>query len=134
MQIHHSSLCFTDSFPVIVTSSREISTLFPEKRPGRSKGGRGPFHCSRHSMSPYTTLAVRPKVMTGPAMVNIFAAVPRMKPSAAVNERPNFSCRTEARGLDISVIWSKSGSCVLSIACHSFQPPTPSRTKQSNTL
>ncbi len=49
-------------------------------------------------MSPYTTLAVRPKVITGPAMVNIFAAVPRMKPSAAVNEGPNFSCRTEGSG------------------------------------
>ena len=58
-------------------------------------------------MSPYTTLAVRPKVMTGPAMVNIFAAVPRMKPSAAVNEGPNFSCRTVGTGLGKSAFLSQ---------------------------
>ena len=60
-------------------------------------------------MSPYTTLAVRPKVMTGPAMVNIFAAVPRMKPSAAVNEGPNFLCRTEGTSRAFSLILSLHG-------------------------
>ena len=31
------------------------------------------------------TLALTPYTITGPAMVNIFAPTPRMKPSAAVN-------------------------------------------------
>jgi len=35
--------------------------------------------------SPYTTLAVVPKTMTGPATENIFTAVPVTTPSAAVN-------------------------------------------------
>ena len=39
---------------------------------------------------PYTTLAANPYTITGPAIVNIFAAVPRIMPSAGVQLGPNL--------------------------------------------
>ena len=39
------------------------------------------------SSTPYTTLAARPKTSTGPAMTNIFAAMPETKPSACVKTK-----------------------------------------------
>ena len=39
---------------------------------------------SRHSITPYTTLAAVPNTITGPATVNIFTAVPVITPSACV--------------------------------------------------
>ena len=45
----------------------------------------GPYLVNSHSTIPYTTLAVVPKTMTGPATENIFTAVPVTTPSAAVN-------------------------------------------------
>lgn len=38
--------------------------------------------CTSHSTRPYTTLAAVPNTMTGPATVNIFTAVPVIRPSA----------------------------------------------------
>ena len=43
-------------------------------------------------MTPYTTLALTPYTITGPAMVNIFAPTPKMKPSACVKLGPIYSC------------------------------------------
>lgn len=40
--------------------------------------------CTSHSTRPYTTLAAVPNTMTGPATVNIFTAVPVIRPSACV--------------------------------------------------
>ena len=40
----------------------------------------------------YTTLAYSPYTITGSAIVNSLAAVPRMKPSARVNLGPIYSC------------------------------------------
>ena len=39
---------------------------------------------SSHSTTPYTTLAAVPNTITGPAMRNIFAAMPVIRPSACV--------------------------------------------------
>lgn len=36
------------------------------------------FYPITHKRNPYTTLAATPKTITGPAIVNIFAAVPRI--------------------------------------------------------
>ncbi len=41
-----------------------------------------PPYPSSTSRIPYTTLADRPKTITGPAMVNIFTIIPVMTPSA----------------------------------------------------
>ena len=42
-------------------------------------------------IAPYITAAVVPNTITGPAILNIFAPTPRIKPSAAVNIGPiNF--------------------------------------------
>ena len=43
-----------------------------------------PPYPSRYSTSPYSALAAVPKTMTGPAMTNIFAAVPVTMPSGCV--------------------------------------------------
>ena len=42
--------------------------------------------------TPYTTLALTPYTITGPAIVNIFAAVPRIMPSAGVRLGTITSC------------------------------------------
>ena len=46
-------------------------------------------------MSPYTTPAAMPQTITGPAMVNIFAPTPKIKPSAAVNIGRSVFCRNK---------------------------------------
>ena len=43
-----------------------------------------PFYPTSQRISPYSALAAVPKTMTGPAMTNIFAAVPVTIPSACV--------------------------------------------------
>ena len=43
-----------------------------------------PFYPTSQRSSPYSALAAVPKTMTGPAMTNIFAAVPVTIPSACV--------------------------------------------------
>ena len=53
--------------------------------------------CTSHSTRPYTTLAAVPNTMTGPATVNIFTAVPVIRPSGCVKIdiqffRNFFSC------------------------------------------
>ena len=57
----------------------------------------GPYYPASIRTMPYTTLASVPKVMTGPATVNILAAMPVTKPSGCVKIdiqffRNFFSC------------------------------------------
>ena len=56
-----------------------------------------PFYPTSQRISPYSALAAVPKTMTGPAMTNIFAAVPVTIPSGCVKIdiqffRNFFSC------------------------------------------
>lgn len=76
---------------------RKKNTLRGASVAGRPKVSRGaerskipsgkkasPFYPTSQRISPYSALAAVPKTMTGPAMTNIFAAVPVTIPSACV--------------------------------------------------
>ena len=59
---------------------------------------------SSHSTTPYTTLAAVPNTITGPAIRNILAAMPVIRPSACVKIGHIFFCFSRIIGFSPTVI------------------------------
>lgn len=90
--------------PFLAAACTPQKTLCAERSEIPSGKKASPFYPTSQRISPYSALAAVPKTMTGPAMTNIFAAVPVTIPSACVKIGHIFFCFSRIIGFSPTVI------------------------------